>query len=117
MALGPIGALVSALAGLTLNVAGKLATSATGTEADTGKSYAFTGVAEQAILGEAAITGLKKMGNAKCKELGIFDTSTVGKAISQGLRIALPIIGSVAQAGLPLLLQGTEADAEDQGPF
>ncbi|KAJ8124263.1 hypothetical protein O1611_g9378 [Lasiodiplodia mahajangana] len=211
LALGPVGAPVSALAGVALNVAGKIAASATGTEADTEKSYTFNGVAERAILGEGAIACLKHMGNAKCKSLGIFDSmshtvkstaptlagvapeitpavaeaalrmtldslsraqdgtegsfitppirdpkrketdttglaprlsenqeafiaalgasltredtesflgvlSSVGNVISQGLRVAAPIIGSVAQTGLSLLLQGTEAD-ENTGPF
>lgn len=212
MALGPVGAPIGALAGIALNVAGKLAGSATGTEADTGKSYTFDGVAERAILGEAAIACLKHMGNAKCKSLGIFDSmndvvkkaaptvqdvapkvmgavaepalrmtldslsraqagtettfitppirqakkretdttgfaprlspnqeafittlgstftkedtesflgvlSSVGSVISKGLRVAGPIISSVAQVGLPLLLQGTESDDGPPSPF
>lgn len=212
LALGPVGAPIGALAGIALNVAGKLAGSSTGTEADTGKSYTFDGVAERAILGEAAIACLKHMGNAKCQSLGIFDNmtdivknaaptvqevapkvmgavaepalrmtldslsraqsgtettfitppirqpkkretdttgfaprlspnqeafittlgstftkedtesflgvlSSVGSLISKGLRVAAPIISTVAKVGLPLLLQGTESDDGPPGPF
>lgn len=212
MALGPVGAPIGALAGVALNVAGKLAGSATGTEADTGKSYTFDGVAERAVLGEAAIASLKHLGNAKCKSLGIFDsmndivkkaaptvqdvapkvmgavaepalrmtldslskaqagteanfktppirhakkketdttgfaprlspsqeefitsfgstftkedtesflgvTSSIGSIIRKGLRVAGPIISSVAQAGLPLLLKGTESSEGPTSPF
>ncbi|KAJ8110446.1 hypothetical protein ONZ43_g5869 [Nemania bipapillata] len=211
MILGPVGGPVSALAGVALNVAGKIAASATGTEADLGKSYTFDGVTERAILGEAGIECLKHMGNAKCKQLGIFDNmtgivkqtaptlqgvapkimvavaepalrmtldslsraqsgtedtfitppirkpkknekdttgfgprlspnqeafitalgasitkddtesflgvlSSVGNVISKGLRVVGPIISTVAQTGLPLLLQGTESDTDAGSP-
>lgn len=213
IALGPVlGGPVAALAGVALNVAGKIAASSTGTEADIGKSYTFEGVAERAILGEAAIACLKKMGNDKCKETGIFDSmaqdvktlaptvqrvapkvvpfvaepalrmslnsiskiqagtedtfasdpvrglkqsetnttgfgsrlppnqqwfvnglgealqkedgesflsvlSTIGDVVSKGLRVAGPILGTVAKTGLSLLLPGTESELGPPGSF
>ncbi|KAK3375574.1 hypothetical protein B0T24DRAFT_697817 [Lasiosphaeria ovina] len=206
LALGPLGVPIASLAGVALSAAGKLAASATGTEADLGKAYTFDGVAERAVLGEAAIAALRHMGNDKCQEEGLFDSmastimtmaptvrgvapkilgavtepalrmaldslskaqtggtedtfaeppirvpkshetdtvglglrrqqnqeafiqalgasltsqdaegffdvlSSVGDVIGKGLRVVGPIIGSVAKAGLPLLLGGTEAD-------
>ncbi|KAI0538442.1 hypothetical protein GGR58DRAFT_501106 [Xylaria digitata] len=89
MVLGPIGAPVSALAGLALNVAGKLAASATGTEADL-----------------AAIACLKEMGNAKCKKLGIFDNMNdiIKKRAKVVQGVAPKVLGVLAEPALRVTL-------------
>ncbi|KAK5652966.1 hypothetical protein OQA88_9446 [Cercophora sp. LCS_1] len=64
---------IGALSAVALHAAGRMAASRTGTEL-TEKVYSFEGAAERAVLGESAIEALRRMGNARCKELGVFKT-------------------------------------------
>ncbi|KAJ1323235.1 glutamyl endopeptidase [Microdochium nivale] len=205
-----IGVPLGCLSAVALHAAGKLAQSTRTAELDSGKRYALNGAVERSILHEAALEGLKHLGNQKCKDLGIFrsmamrvryqaptvtavaplvmsavseaalrlsleslskaqagseatwvqkpiraarkgehntmgfgsrladnreafvevltanltskDTegfldvlSSVGSVIGKGLRIAGPVLSSVSQVGLPMLLRGLEADINDSG--
>ncbi|KAM0335043.1 hypothetical protein ACHAQA_000077 [Verticillium albo-atrum] len=121
IALGPLGVPVAALAGTALGAAGKLAARGAGTtEAEIGKlsQYAHEGVAERAILGEAAIACLKHLGNDKCKEEGFFDSmSAYVKKLSPFVSTVGPkIVGAIAEPALRLALSnlpkppGTETE-------
>lgn len=66
---GPFGM----VAGLGMGVAGQLLAKKKKTEAATDESYSFEGVAERALLGEAALETIVQLGPSKCKDLGIFE--------------------------------------------
>ncbi|KAG7134317.1 Glutamyl endopeptidase like protein [Verticillium longisporum] len=121
IALGPVGVPVAALAGAALGAAGKLAArGAGGTEAEIGKlsQYAHEGIAERAVLGEAAIACLKHMGNDKCQQEGFFDSMSayVKKLAPLVTTIGPKIVGAVAEPALRLALSnipkppGTESE-------
>jgi hypothetical protein len=65
---GPMGMVAS----VGLSVAGSLLTKKKKTEAALVEAYSFEGVSERALLGEAALTAIVRLGPSKCKDLGIF---------------------------------------------
>lgn len=73
---GPMGMIANA----GLSVAGKLLGKKK-RESSLEEAYSFEGVAERALLGEAALAAVVQLGSAKCKDLGIFHRMlpTVGK--------------------------------------
>jgi hypothetical protein len=122
IALGTFGGPLGALAGVALNVAGKISASSTGSEADLNKAYSYEGVAERAILGEAAIEAIKYLGNEKCKQEGIFSSmAEIVKKMAPTVRAVAPkLVGAVAEPALRMALDslnktkaGTEATLGD----
>jgi len=65
---GPWGMVAS----MALGAVGKLVAKRK-TEAALDEAYSFEGVAERALLGEAALATVIQLGHSKCKHLGIFD--------------------------------------------
>lgn len=65
---------------------------------------------------EAFIAGLSKTLTQQDAESFMDILSSVGSIISKGLRVAAPIISSVAQTGLPLLMGGVESDVLPPSP-
>ena len=116
--IGHIAPQIAALSAFALHTAGKMAASRTGTEADI-KTYSFEGAAERAILGEAAIAAIKHMGNAKCKEEGIFETMTdIVKVLKPTVVGAAPkILPAVTESALRIaidnLAKAKATNAED----
>lgn len=122
IALGPMAGPVGALAGLALNVAGKIAGSSTGTEADVGKSYSFDGVAERAILGEAALAAVSTMSSTNSPELaGVLSRmqdrwEPVGGGGSSAVtRVAPKILGTLKEPALRIALDTIRKAQQPQG--
>lgn len=68
-------------------------------EAAMDEAYSFDGVAERALLGEAALSTVIHLGTAKCKDLGIFDRM-------QPTVIKLqPVCRRVAPAIIPFVME------------
>ena len=110
MVLGPLGGPVGALASVAISAAGKLAESHTGAESFGDPTE---GVAERAILAEAAFTAMMKMDKQKLAEEGFFDDmrkviSRVGSVVKN---VAPKVLDVVAEPTLRLAL-----DALQKGP-
>lgn len=110
MVLGPLGGPVGALASVAISAAGKLAESHTGAESFGDPTE---GVAERAILAEAAFTAMMKMDKQKLAEEGFFDDmrkviSRVGSVVKD---VAPKVLDVVAEPTLRLAL-----DALQKGP-
>lgn len=110
MVLGPLGGPVAALASVAISAAGKLAESHTGAESFGDPTE---GVAERAILAEAAFTAMMKMDKQKLAEEGFFDDmrkviSRVGSVVKN---VAPKVLDVVAEPTLRLAL-----DALQKGP-
>ena len=115
MVLGPLGGPVGALASVAISAAGKLAESHTGAESFGDPTE---GVAERAILAEAAFTAMMKMDKQKLAEEGFFDDmrkviSRVGSVVKN---VAPKVLDVVAEPTLRLALdalqKGSHGSAE-----
>lgn len=110
MVLGPLGGPVSALASVAIAAAGKLAESHAGAESFGDPTE---GVAERAILAEAAFTAMMKMDKQKLAEEGFFDDmrKTIQRVGSVVKNVAPKVLDVVAEPTLRLAL-----DALQKGP-
>ena len=97
--LGPVGAPLGALAGLLLSATGKTAESLTGAESDTGKPIKLNGVAERALLGEAAFQAVMSMGKDKLEEEGFLED------MMKTVNTLRPIVEKVAPRIAPILTE------------
>lgn len=90
---GPMGMIASA----GLSVAGKLL--ARKKESAIDEAYSFEGVAERALLGEAALAAVVQLGPSKCKKLGIF------KRMQPTIRKLQPIYRRAGPAVIPFVME------------
>ncbi|KAL9111829.1 MAG: hypothetical protein Q9187_007870, partial [Circinaria calcarea] len=90
---GPMGMIASA----GLSVAGKLL--ARKKESAIDEAYSFDGVAERALLGEAALAAVVQLGPSKCKNLGIF------KRMQPTIRNLQPIYRRAGPAIIPFVME------------
>jgi hypothetical protein len=107
LSLGPLGGPVAALAGIAISTAGKLAETSTGAESAIPGVDPLDGVAERAILAEAALTAMMKMDNRVLAEEGFFDDAwSVAKKILPVVRNVAPkVLDVVAKPALQLALE------------
>lgn len=101
LALGPIGIPVGALAGVALNAAGRLAKQGSA-GAESTVTYSFDGVAERAVLGEAALAAIVHLGAKRCEEEGLFTTmgDIVKKIAPVVTRVAPKVLTAIAEPAL-----------------
>jgi hypothetical protein len=106
-ALGPLGGPVAALAGIAISSAGKLAETSTGAESAVPGADPLDGVAERAILAEAALTAMMKMDNHVLAEEGFFDDvwSIAKKILPVVKNVAPKVLDVVAKPALQLALE------------
>jgi hypothetical protein len=103
--LGPVGAPIGALASVALGALGKLcAESAMGTESTIDPSAPVHGLAQRAVLGEAALQAIMAMDKQMLHEEGIFDVmSAVVHTMAPVIKKAAPhIMNIVMPAALNL---------------
>ncbi|KAH0564820.1 hypothetical protein GP486_001793 [Trichoglossum hirsutum] len=107
LSLGPLGGPVAALAGIAISAAGKLAETGTGAESAIPGVDPLDGVAERAILAEAALTAMMKMDNQVLAEEGFFDDvwSVAKKVLPVVKNVAPKVLDVVAKPALQLALE------------
>lgn len=90
---GPLGMVASA----GLNMVGKLLGKRR--EAAMDEAYSFDGVAERALLGEAALAAVVHLGPSKCKDLGIF------QRMQPAVLKLCPLCRRAAPAVMPVVME------------
>jgi len=102
--LGRVGPHLGALAGIALNAAGNFGRP--GVETESSEAVLEAGVAERAILAEAAIASIVKLGPKKANEEGLFDimTKVVKKIGPVVQRVAPKILGAVKDSALQIAI-------------
>ena len=102
LVLGPAAGPFGALASVAISAAAKLAESSMGEESFSTGSITYDGIAERAILGEAALNTVLTMNHEELMESGLFDTiQTIYKRLAPSIKKVAPqILASVIEPAL-----------------